>query len=94
MGQSGRSQCRLLLESPHLQVNLVMDFHAHLCGCEIIGLLGGKWEPEGRRMVIQAAYPCKRVAGSHSGTSVEVDPEAQVQAQEAMEKQGLSSLGW
>lgn len=77
-----------------VQVNLVMDFHAHLCGCEIIGLLGGKWDPAGRRMEIQAAYPCKRVAGSHSGTSVEVDPEAQVQAQEAMEKQGLASLGW
>ena len=71
-----------------------MDFHAHLCSSEIIGLLGGRWDPTQRHMDILAAYPCKRVAGSHSGTSVEVDPEAQLQAQEAMEKQGYTSLGW
>jgi len=38
-----------------LQVNLVMDFHAHLCGCEIIGLLGGTWHPKERRMQVDSA---------------------------------------
>lgn len=72
----------------------MVDFHAHLCGCEIIGLLGGRWDPAERRIRVMAAYPCKRLAGSHSGTSVEVAPEAQLLAQERMEKQGLTSVGW
>ena len=36
-----------------MQVNLVMDFHAHLCGCEIIGLLGGTWDPKARSMQVR-----------------------------------------
>lgn len=75
-------------------MNLVMDFHAHLSGCEIIGLLGGVWDPAGRQICVKQAYPCSRVAGSHSGTSVEVDPQAQVKAQEEMEQRGLTSVGW
>lgn len=76
------------------QVNLVMDVHAHLCACEIIGLLGGRWEPSSRRLSVVAAFPCTRLAGSHSGTSVEVDPEAQVAALHQMEQRGLTSVGW
>lgn len=77
-----------------MQVNLVMDFHAHLCACEIIGLLGGTWDAEKRHIAVQAAYPCSRLEGSHSSTSVEVDPEAQVRAIQQMEQRGQMSVGW
>ena len=71
-----------------------MDFHAHLCGCEIIGLLGGVWDPRMRSLHVKAAYPCDRLEGSHSGTSVEVDPTAQLAAQDKMQQDGLMSVGW
>lgn len=29
-------------------VLLVVDFHAHLCDSEIIGFLGGTWDPNSR----------------------------------------------
>lgn len=77
-----------------MQVNLVMDFHAHLCGCEVIGLLGGEWAPGGRRIAVRAAFPCRRLEGSHSGTSVEVDPRDQVRVMHLMEQRGLVSVGW
>ena len=77
-----------------LQALLVMDFHAHLSSCEVIGLLGGTWDPQQRRITVRAAYPCQRLEGSHSGTSVEMDPEAQVQVVARMEQRGLKSVGW
>lgn len=42
-----------------VQAILVMEVHAHLSSCEIIGLLGGIWQPATRLMRITAAYPCR-----------------------------------
>lgn len=36
-----------------------MDFHAHLSGVEVIGLLGGHWDPAARRLIISHAFPCR-----------------------------------
>lgn len=49
---------------------LVMDFHAHLSSCEIIGLLGGTFNEADRSLSVQAAFPCRRAYGSDSGTKV------------------------
>lgn len=44
-----------------------MDFHAHLSGYEVIGLLGGRFDPGQRALHIEEAYPCLRAEGSDSG---------------------------
>jgi proteasome lid subunit RPN8/RPN11 len=73
---------------------LVMDFHAHLSACEVIGLLGGAFDEETRSLEVKAAFPCRRAAGSDSGTSVELDAESQVEVTTAMAAAGLSPVGW
>jgi hypothetical protein len=50
------------------QALLVMDFHAHLSRCEIIGLLGGSFDAQRRVVDIREAYPCRRAEGQASGT--------------------------
>lgn len=78
--------------SPHAM--LVMDFHAHLSTCEIIGLLGGTFDPMSKAMVVSAAFPCRRTVGSDSGTSVELDAESQVEVTLEMSRRGLTPVGW
>jgi proteasome lid subunit RPN8/RPN11 len=73
---------------------LVMDFHAHLSGYEVIGLLGGTVDTESKEIVISGAYPCRRSVGSESLTSVELDPVSQSEATEKMARQGLIAVGW
>ena len=77
-----------------MQVHLTMDFHAHLSSCEIIGLLGGRWDSDRKVISIQQAFPCRRASGSHSGTSVELDPEAEVETRDLMTAQNLTPVGW
>ena len=77
-----------------LQALLVMDFQAHLSGYEVIGLLGGRWDPGTLRIEIVAAFPCARASGSHSTQSVELDPQAELGAREAMGAVGLVPVGW
>lgn len=73
---------------------VVMDFHAHLSGWEIIGLLGGTFSSDQRILEIKAAYPCRRAEGSDSGTSVELDPASQVEVTAEMAAEGLIPVGW
>lgn len=77
-----------------MQVHLMMDFHAHLSSCEIIGLLGGHWDSSKKLISIKEAFPCRRALGSHSGTSVELDPEAEVETRALMDERGLTPVGW
>lgn len=53
--------------APASQARLVMDFHAHLSGYEVIGLLGGRFEAGRRVLHVDEAYPCRRAEGSDSG---------------------------
>lgn len=71
-----------------------MDFHSHLSSCEIIGLLGGAWDAARRHLSLTEAYPCRRAAGSADATSVELDPESQIEVTEALESKGQSCVGW
>lgn len=41
------------------QALLLMDVHVHLSGCEVIGLLGGTWQPQQRLLRVTVAYPCR-----------------------------------
>ena len=71
-----------------------MDVHAHLASSEVIGLLGGTWEPGSRRIRVVRAFPCRRALGTHSGTSVELDPAAEVETRALMEAHSLTPVGW
>ncbi|EFJ51903.1 hypothetical protein VOLCADRAFT_116093 [Volvox carteri f. nagariensis] len=73
---------------------MAMDFHAHLSSYEVIGLLGGTWNPETRQLVVIEAYACRRAEGSDAATSVELDPESQVEVQSMMEAKGQQCVGW
>ncbi len=76
------------------QALLVMDLHAHLSRAEVIGLLGGTWEPARRHVAVLAAFPCRRAPGSLSGTSVELDPAAEVEARALIAGRGFVPVGW
>ncbi|KAK9803462.1 hypothetical protein WJX73_004742 [Symbiochloris irregularis] len=78
----------------HPQVLLVVDLQAHLSEYEVIGLLGGRWDPEALRIRVQAAFPCERASGSDSVQGVELDPQAELAARDAMTAQGLIPVGW
>ncbi|GLC51247.1 hypothetical protein PLESTB_000482000 [Pleodorina starrii] len=73
---------------------LAMDFHAHLSTYEVIGLLGGTWNPDTRQLVVIEAYACRRAEGSDAATSVELDPADQVEVQNMMEAKGQKCVGW
>ena len=73
---------------------LLMDLHAHMSSYEVIGLLGGTWDPERLAIRIVAAFPCRRVQGSHSSTGVELDPEDEVATRALMDRDGLKPVGW
>ena len=40
------------------------------------------------------AYPCRRALGSQSGTSVELDPSAEVETRALMSAEDLTPVGW
>ena len=71
-----------------------MDLHAHLASSEVIGLLGGTWQPGSRRIEVVRAFACRRAQGTQSGTSVELDPAAEVETRALMQAQDLTPVGW
>ena len=73
---------------------LLMDLHAHLSNAEIIGLLGGTWDAAGKHIDVAAAFPCRRAPDSLSGTSVELEPAAEVEARALIAARGLVPVGW
>ena len=76
------------------QATVLMDLHAHLSSAEVIGLLGGVWCAGARRVEVVRAFPCRRAPGSQSGTSVELDPSAEVETRALMAAEDLSPVGW
>ena len=76
------------------QATVLMDLHAHLSSTEVIGLLGGVWKADGRHIEVVRAFPCRRALGSQSGTSVELDPSAEVETRALMQAEDLTPVGW
>uniref|UniRef100_A0A667ZKR8 Myb-like, SWIRM and MPN domain-containing protein 1 n=1 Tax=Myripristis murdjan TaxID=586833 RepID=A0A667ZKR8_9TELE len=70
---------------------LIMDMHAHVSRGEVIGLLGGVFNDEGKVLKICAAEPCNSVS---TGLQCEMDPVSQTQACEMLSALGLSVVGW
>ncbi len=76
------------------QAMVTMEVHAHLSSCEVIGLLGGTWDPCARALCVTEAHPCRRAAGSDARTSVELDAEAEVEARARMDEARQTCVGW
>ncbi|KAI8150018.1 hypothetical protein BJV82DRAFT_6835 [Fennellomyces sp. T-0311] len=71
---------------------LVMDFHSHLSYTEIIGLLGGRYVHEDRKLYVECVFPCKGT--SSTDIECEMDPESEMKAREMFAQKGLSVVGW
>ena len=72
----------------------IMDFHSHLLSTEIIGFLGGSWDAEKRRLHLREAFPCRSIASESGAIHVELDPLAEVQVRQAIEKRNMRVVGW
>lgn len=81
----------------HPEAAFVCDLHAHLAECEIIGFLGGKWDPESKTVYIQAAFPCRSLdSAEHDGSmDVEMDPISDLQVRDIVKHNShLEIVGW
>lgn len=87
---------RSLLSHARLLISalVVADCHAHLCNEEIIGFLGGSWDPEGRLLTVSRSFPCRSLPLPDSETNVEMDPQSAVEVKEAIEREGMRVVGW
>ncbi|KAJ3214058.1 hypothetical protein HDU67_002102 [Dinochytrium kinnereticum] len=79
----------LILVKPFVQA--VMDFHSHMSMTEIIGLLGGSYDADTRKLHVQDIFPCR---SSGTGIQCEMDPESEVQAHTYFAERSLSVVGW
>jgi len=59
---------------------LMMDFHAHLVHTEVIGLLGGRYDPEARQLWVETVFPCNSLS---TGIQCEMDPVSETAARDA-----------
>ncbi|KAG2224461.1 hypothetical protein INT45_010527 [Circinella minor] len=71
---------------------LMMDFHSHLSYTEIIGLLGGRYVHEERKLYVECVFPCRGT--SSTDIECEMDPESEMKAREVFAHKGLSVVGW
>jgi SHAQKYF class myb-like DNA-binding protein len=78
----------------HSNAMLLADLHAHLSQIEIIGFLGGKWEPDKLTITIEEAFPCKSLTTADDSVNVEMDPESEYEIRETIEKKNMHIVGW
>eukprot|EP01121_Diplochlamys_sp_Union-15-3_P005219 TRINITY_DN1554_c0_g2_i1.p1 TRINITY_DN1554_c0_g2~~TRINITY_DN1554_c0_g2_i1.p1 ORF type:complete len:237 (+),score=28.78 TRINITY_DN1554_c0_g2_i1:168-878(+) len=82
----------------HLEIHsnavFLIDFHSHLSNNEVIGFLGGEWDP--KRMVIRVirAYPCKALDVGQDDKNVEIEPTSLVTVTKEIKNDGLRVVGW
>lgn len=80
------------------EASFLMDFHSHLCRHEIIGFLGGTWDPRTKCLAVKRALPARRLVlgapGENANVEVELDPESVPDIVEALDRDGLRLVGW
>ncbi|ACO66434.1 predicted protein, partial [Micromonas commoda] len=80
------------------EASFLMDFHSHLCRHEIIGFLGGTWDPRTKCLTVKRALPARRLVlgapGENANVEVELDPESVPDIVEALDRDGLRVVGW
>lgn len=68
-----------------------MDFHAHTCLTEVMGLIAGYWEPQSKTLTITHYEPCLNVASS--ATHCDMCPISQAKAADIIHAMELDILG-
>ncbi|KAB0794309.1 hypothetical protein PPYR_11148 [Photinus pyralis] len=76
----------------HLQALLLMDLHAHTSTAEVMGLIGGYWNPDSKIMTILRYVPCRNIASS--ATHCDMCPISQAKAADMIHDEGFNILGW
>lgn len=69
-----------------------MDLHAHMSHTEVMGLIGGYWDPENKTLTILRYVPCRNIAPS--ATHCDMCPISQAKAADNIHGEGLNILGW
>lgn len=69
-----------------------MDLHAHMSLTEVMGLVGGIWNPQKKTLIILHYEPCRNIASS--STHCDMCPISQARAADIIHNKGLSILGW
>lgn len=64
----------MIYEIPSL---FISDLHAHLSFKEVVGYLGGKWDPENKILYVKTAYPGKSVS-ENMHIRCEMDPLTEI----------------
>ncbi|XP_021925301.1 histone H2A deubiquitinase MYSM1-like isoform X2 [Zootermopsis nevadensis] len=75
----------------HIEPLLIMDIHAHSSHSEVIGLLGGSYDPKRLVLQIWRAVACR---SSSSGIHCDMCPVSQTEASERLHDEGLEVVGW
>nr|XP_002122392.1 MPN domain-containing protein-like [Ciona intestinalis] len=70
-------------------VLLLIDFHCHLSTSEVVGYLGGQWDPNKRCLFIIQAFPCKcKLCDQDNAMVVEQE------ISQNMMRRNLTRVGW
>nr|XP_022900726.1 histone H2A deubiquitinase MYSM1-like [Onthophagus taurus] len=72
---------------------ILMDLHSHSSLSEIMGLVGGRWNPTKKTLKILRYEPCKNLAPS-SSTHCDMCPVSQAKAAENIHRDHMDVLGW
>jgi len=73
------------------QVLITMDFHAHMSVAEVIGLLGGRFDAELRKLHVLSIFPCKSIG---TRKECEMDPISEMEAVQQFAALDLQPVGW
>ncbi|XP_013381776.1 MPN domain-containing protein [Lingula anatina] len=68
---------------------LLLDFHSHLTCSEIVGYLGGRWDPVSQHMSVQQAFPCRCRLGDQENAS-----KVENEIRQNMDHRDLMLVGW
>lgn len=68
---------------------LLMDFHCHLMSTEVVGYLGGRWDPNTQLLTVSQAFACRC-----NLTNKETAPTTEIEIRQAMKRLGVSLVGW
>ncbi|KAL4450629.1 hypothetical protein ABPG77_000985 [Micractinium sp. CCAP 211/92] len=73
---------------------LIMDFHAHLCLSEVIGVLAGVFDPTNRTVSVLEAHPVQESSTEDDSVNVEMDPADEWAVRQQIHAAGLRVVGW
>lgn len=73
------------------QVLITMDYHSHLSVAEVIGLLGGRFDAESKKLHVLSIFPCRSIG---TRKECEMDPISEMEAVAQFASLDLMPVGW